>query len=196
MHRLKKLATVTVLLQFLALSCVNTSAFAAFYSTIGSGATNAKSSYDFSESSDKVDRSGYVLPGPTYPLIQNSYFTDDHGNILMILNVLGNVNRPGQIVVQEDADFATILTLAGGLKESANQKRVLVARKEPDTNGKQGYIVDISQFFAKGDRSSFMIFKPNDTIIIPEKGLSLEKITRLFGVAVTGVTGWYYIKNM
>jgi hypothetical protein len=157
----------------------------------------ASSSITSSEfATSNIESSGYSLPGPKYPLIQDSYFTDDHGNILMIVNVLGEVNRSGQIVVQEDADFATILTLAGGLKEGANQKKVLVARKEPDKNGAQGYIVDLSKFFAKGDRSSFINLKPNDTIIIPEKGLSLEKITRIFGVAVTGVTGWYYIKNL
>ncbi len=168
--------------------------FVTSWSTQSSAASSNLAVSEFSTSN--TESSGYSLPGPKYPLIQDSYFTDDHGNILMIVNVLGEVNRSGQIVVQEDADFATILTLAGGLKEGANQKKVLVARKEPDKNGAQGYIVDLSKFFAKGDRSSFINLKPNDTIIIPEKGLSLEKITRIFGVAVTGVTGWYYIKNL
>lgn len=181
MCNLKILTIVTLSLQFLFVSGLSTFSLAA-------------SGMDLSGSNTEAP--GYSLPGPKYPLIQDSYFTDDHGNILMIVNVLGEVNRSGQIVVQEDADFATIITLAGGLKEGANQKKVLVSRKEPDKNGAQGYVVDLSKFFAKGDRSSFINLKPNDTIIIPEKGLSLEKITRIFGVAVTGVTGWYYIKNL
>ena len=133
---------------------------------------------------------------PSYPLIHDSYFTDDLGNILMVVNVLGEINRPGQIVVQEDADFATILTLAGGLKDSANQKKVLVARKEPDRNGARAYVVDLRQFFSKGDRANFITLKPNDTIIIPEKGLTFEKITNLFGFVFAGATGVYYIKHM
>ena len=178
-------AMVTAALQCLTLTCVNASAFAA---------SNSLSGTDFTGVTDPS--SNVSIPGPSYPLIQNSYFTDDHGNILMIVNVLGEVGRVGQVVVQEDADFATIFTLAGGLKEKANLKKVLVARKEPDKNGAQAYLVDISQFFTRGDRSSFIIIKPNDTIIVPQKGWSLEKIASIFGYAMSGISGVYYIKNL
>ena len=140
---------------------------------------------------------GYkALAGPNYPLIQDSYFTDDVGNILMIVNVLGAVNKPGQIVVQENADFASILSLTGGIKENANLKNVLVSRKEPDSNGIQAYKVDLREYFKKGDRSSFVVLKPNDTVIIPEKGLTVEMVARYFGLIVSGATGVYYIKNL
>jgi len=185
MRWLKIVSLVTVSLQFLFFPFEN----------IQAAETNSLSRGDFPGSSDQL--AGYKpLSGPNYPLIHDSYFTDDFGNILMIVNVLGDVNHPGQIVVQEDVDFATILTLAGGLKESANQKKVLVARKHPDKNGAQAYEVDLRQFFAKGDRSSFIIIKPNDTIIIPGKGLTFEKIATIFGFVSTGAAGIYYIKNL
>ena len=129
------------------------------------------------------------LSGPNYPLVQDSYFTDDNGNILMIVNVLGEVNKQGQLVVRENVDFATILALSGGLKSQVNLKKVLVARREPDKNGVQAYVINLKEYYKHGDRSSFIALKPNDTIIFPEKGFNFEKLTRLVG----GVYPWVYI---
>jgi protein involved in polysaccharide export with SLBB domain len=136
------------------------------------------------------------LSGPDYPLDEDSYFTDDSGNILMVINVLGQVNKQGPMVVKEKVDFAKILALAGGIKDEANLKQVLVARQEPEQTGKQVYIVDLKKYYNEGDRSSFIALKPNDTIIIPEKGLSLRKVASVFSFVFTGASGVYYLKNM
>ena len=129
------------------------------------------------------------LSGPNYPLVQDSYFTDDSGNILMIVNVLGEVNKQGQLVVRENVDFATILALSGGLKSQANLKKVLVARQEPGKDGVQAYVVDLKEYYKHGDRSAFIALKPNDTIIFPEKSFSFEKFARIVNV----VYPWTYI---
>jgi len=129
------------------------------------------------------------LAGPDYPLVQDSYFTDDSGNILMIVNVLGEVNKQGQVVVRENVDFATILALSEGLKKDANLRHVLVARREPDRNGVQAYVIDLKKYYKHGDRSSFIALKPNDTVIIPEKSFSIDKLAKVIGV----VYPWAYI---
>jgi hypothetical protein len=118
------------------------------------------------------------LTGPPYPIAQESYFTDDAGNILMFVNILGQVARPGQFIVRENADFATILALTGGLRDDANLSKVLVIRHEPDENGKQAYVVNLKSFYKKGDTSSFISLRPNDTIIFPEKAISISKIAQ------------------
>jgi hypothetical protein len=123
------------------------------------------------------------LAGPSYPVAQDSYFTDDLGNILMVVNVLGEVAKPGQFIVRENADFATLFALSGGLRPDANLRRVVVARRVPDNNGKQAYVLDLKSYYKNGDRSSFIALKPNDTIIIPEKGITLEKIAHVMGIA-------------
>ncbi|NTW69229.1 MAG: hypothetical protein HGB23_05195 [Chlorobiaceae bacterium] len=126
---------------------------------------------------------------PNYPIVQNSYFTDDSGNILMFINVLGEVNHPGQIVVRENADFATLFSLTGGLKPTANLKKVLISRQNPEDNGNQVYKINLKNFYGEGDRSSFIALKPNDTIIIPEnKGLNLASISRIAAVFLSGVS--------
>jgi hypothetical protein len=125
------------------------------------------------------------MAGPNYPVVQDSYFTDDFGNILMIVNVLGEVNKPGQIIVRENSDFPTIFALAGGVKNSANLKKVIIARKTPDSNGKQAYRLNLKEYYEHGDRYGFIALKPNDTIIIPEKkGLSLDVLSRLAGITI------------
>jgi hypothetical protein len=172
--------TVSLLIlswQLMAISCMSVQAFAE------PGALSLL----FSEPETSMPRQDYnPLAGPNYPLIQNSYFTDDSGNILMLINVLGEVNRPGQIVVRENADFAAIFALVGGLKKTANLKKVIVARQEPDKSGAQAYQIDLKHFYREGDRSSFIALKPNDTIIIPEKKFDLDIISRIAGIAFSG----------
>jgi protein involved in polysaccharide export with SLBB domain len=133
---------------------------------------------------------------PVSPLVQDSYFTDDYGNILMIVNVIGEVARSGQFVVRENADFATILALAGGVKTDANLKKVLVARHEPDDNGKQAYIINLQHYYKEGDRSAFIALKPNDTIIIPETGFSLMKFAQTMSVAYPFLNTYYLLRNL
>jgi hypothetical protein len=122
------------------------------------------------------------LAGPDYPIAQDSYFTDDSGNILMYVKILGEVNRQGPMVVRESADFAEIIANAQGVKQNADLRKVIVARQKPDEKGQQAYIVDIKKFFKEGDRSMFIALKPNDTIIIPEKGLSLDKLAKISSI--------------
>jgi len=100
------------------------------------------------------------------------------------------------MVVKEKVDFAKILALAGGVKDEANLKNVLVARNEPDKNGTQVYVIDLKKYYKHGDRSSFMALKPNDTIIVPENGISLRKIASVFSFVFTGASGVYYLKNL
>jgi hypothetical protein len=135
------------------------------------------------------------LAGPSYPVAQDSYFTDDSGNILMFVNILGRVARPGQFIVRENSDFSTILALSGGLAVDADIKKVLVIRHVPDINGKQAYVVNLKPFYKKGDRSGFIAFKPNDTIIIPEKGVSLSKISQYTSLISPFIYMYYLIDN-
>lgn len=122
------------------------------------------------------------LSGPDYPIAQDSYFTDDSGNILMYVKVLGEVNRQGPMIVRESADFAEIIANAQGVKQNADLRKVIVARQKPDEKGQQAYLVDIKKFFKQGDRSMFIALKPNDTIIIPEKGISLDKLAKISSI--------------
>lgn len=135
--------------------------------------------------------------GPSYPLVQDSYFTDDFGNILMTINVLGQVYRPGQVIIQEDADLGTLLTMTGGVTQYGNPKKIIVIRKSPDPDGTQFYKVNFKKFLKNGDRSSFVVLKPNDTVIIPEdNGISLATISQLMSLLSGGFNSYYILKQI
>lgn len=132
--RFTKILTVALLsLQCMAFFGMSGKAEAAQYGT------SDISAQLFSGEQQQTTRQVYnPLAGPQYPIIQDSYFTDDYGNILMIVNVLGEVNKQGQLVVRENVDFATILALAGGIKQEANLKKVVVARQNPEKKRHSG----------------------------------------------------------
>ena len=182
MKALKVLATVRVVAALCLIVCfISIRVFVEPY-----GYSSISSSLSSERGQRSVSYEYNPLSAPAYPSYQDSYFTDDYGNILMIVNVLGEVNKPGQIVVRENADFSTILALAGGLKPDANLTKVVVARQQPDKDGKQAYKIDLDSYYKEGNRMAFIALKPNDTIIIPEKGLSLGKLARIMGIAVSG----------
>lgn len=181
------LRAAAVALQLLALPCTGATAFAEAFSSpviLSPDGVQRPVSYEYNP-----------LYGPNYPSLQNSYFTDDYGNILMIVNVLGEVNKPGQIVVRESSDFPTVLALAGGLKHDANLTKVLVARQELDKNGMQAYRIDLKKYFKHGDRSTFIALKPNDTIIVPEKGMSLNLLSKVLATALSGFSIFQILEN-
>ncbi len=180
MRILRLLVVFMLSLQTLLLPCINAEVLAAATTT----------------ATDAVPVAGYnPLNGPNYPMSQDSYFTDDVGNILMIINVVGDVGSPGQIVVRESADFATVLTRVGGPRSTANLKKVVLARNKPDKDGTQTYKINLKPFYEEGDRSAFIALKPNDTIIVPEKkGFNLESITAIAALIISGYTVYRIFK--
>ena len=101
------------------------------------------------------------------------YMTDEKGNILMYVNVWGEVQTPGHHLVYEGIDLGTLLSMVGGTKAGANLKKVRIHREEPDENNLFTYEIDLSRFIMKGDRSNFVKIKPNDTIFIPSNPTTL-----------------------
>ena len=96
------------------------------------------------------------------------YHTDKEGNILMSVNVWGHVTLPGNHLVYEGIDMATLLSIVGGPLPGANLKKVRLFREIPDENGLLSYDLNLHKFYKNGDRDNFIKIKPNDTIIFPQ----------------------------
>jgi len=136
-------------------------------------------------------------PGmPSYGLPLDTYFTDSSGNILMYVNVLGEVTKPGQYIVRQEADFGTLLSVVGGAKKSANLKKTKLMRYRPDKREQMTYTVDLDAYMEEGTRGQFVELKPNDTVIFPEdKGISFGDVTRYTGFGVSLITLLYLINR-
>jgi hypothetical protein len=175
---LKKLTVLILSLQILIIPCMNG------YAAVNDLVSSPPSTYK-------------PLVGPNYPIDKGAYFTDDFGNILMVVNVLGQVGKPGQLVVRENVDFAELLSLVGDAKEGANLKKVIVARTNPDSKEPQVYKVDLKKFYKEGDTSSFIALKPNDTIIFPAKdAVKLAEIAQIASILFSGVSYYLFIKRL
>lgn len=104
-----------------------------------------------------------------FQISSEKYLTDEKGNILMYVNVWGEVNQPGHHLVYEGIDFATLLSIVGGPIKGANLKKVKLHREVPDADGTLTYNINLNKFLVSGDRKDFVQIKPNDTILIPTK---------------------------
>ena len=104
-----------------------------------------------------------------FQISSERYLTDDKGNILMYVNVWGDVGSAGRNLVYDGIDLATLMSIVGGPNKGANMKKVRVYREVPDADGTLVYHIDLNNFINTGNRSNFIKIKPNDTIIVPQK---------------------------
>jgi polysaccharide export outer membrane protein len=80
--------------------------------------------------------------------------------------ISGGVKTPGVYRLRSETSLLQIITIAGGFTEWANQKKILVIRKE---NGKEKRItVNYKKIINGDDPGSNIILKSGDTIIVPE----------------------------
>ena len=80
--------------------------------------------------------------------------------------VSGMVARPGVFPLRSETTIAQIIPMAGGFTEWANQRKILVLRKE---NGKETRMtINYKKIMSGEDFSQNITLKPGDTIIVPD----------------------------
>jgi len=80
--------------------------------------------------------------------------------------VSGQVKTPGVFRLRAETNLVQIISMAGGFTDWANQKKILIIRKE---DGKERRITVNYKNIVKGDdKSSNIILKAGDTIIVPD----------------------------
>lgn len=79
--------------------------------------------------------------------------------------VSGQVRTPGVYRLRSETSLLQIIPMAGGFTEWANQKKILIIRKE---NGKEKRItVNYKKIISGEDPDANIILKAGDTIIVP-----------------------------
>jgi polysaccharide export outer membrane protein len=80
--------------------------------------------------------------------------------------ISGQVKNPGVYRLRSETSLLQIIPMAGGFTDWANQKKILIIRKE---NGREKRITVNYKKIVKGeDPGSNLILKAGDTIIVPE----------------------------
>ena len=97
----------------------------------------------------------------------NKYITSEDGILKIYVNVWGEVNIPGRVLVDEGVDLPTVLSFCGGPLQSANLKKIKIYRKETNSNVKI-LTIDLEEYLESGPENNIVI-KPNDTIVVSQK---------------------------
>jgi polysaccharide biosynthesis/export protein len=80
--------------------------------------------------------------------------------------ISGQIKNPGVYRIRSETSLLQIIPMAGGFTEWANQKKILIIRKE---NGKEKRMTVNYKKIVKGDDpSSNIILKAGDSIIVPD----------------------------
>ena len=108
-----------------------------------------------------------------FQISSEKYMTDDKGNILMYINVWGNVKNPGRHLVYDGVDLATLFSVVGGPSAGANMSEVRLYRESPSDWDQLIYEINMEKFIKSGNRSDFIKLKPNDTIVVKQKFSSM-----------------------
>jgi len=80
--------------------------------------------------------------------------------------ISGQIRNPGVIRLRSETSLIQIISMAGGFTDWANQKKILIIRKE---DGKEKRItVNYKKAVTGEDPNSNIILKAGDTIIVPD----------------------------
>ena len=113
----------------------------------------------------------YLVPG-----------TDNQ--LLMRINIWGEVQKPGFLEVPDRTDLLSALSLAGGPKDGAKLTKVKVIR---GFNGQQKtWEVNLKEAVNKGEVDKIPLLQPGDTVIVPKGGCRVfsKILTVAYNVAV------------
>jgi len=122
---------------------------------------------------DEIQAAGLTPLQLKESLIQRLKQFIDNPNVSVIVSetnsfkvyVTGQVRTPGVYRLKSETSILQIITMAGGFTDWANQKKILIIRKE---NGKEKRIIVNYKKIMKGDDPrSNIILKAGDTIIVP-----------------------------
>jgi len=110
----------------------------------------------------------------TVPINTQEYFAEARpGSVMMKVNIMGSVNKPGVYNVPVNSELNSVLTFAGGPSIDANIQKVMIRSKHGDNTKIKK--VDLEKFFKDSSENPY-ILKPNDYVYLQqsEKLISSE----------------------
>ncbi len=97
------------------------------------------------------------------------YVVGTEEQMVLPVNVLGNVRRPGQYLVPFRTDLISVIAYAGGFSENAKITEIKIVRSTSVESKKDVARViklDLKKYFEKGDKTQIPQIMPDDTIIV------------------------------
>jgi len=97
------------------------------------------------------------------------YVVGTEEQMLLPVNVLGLVQRPGQYLVPFRTDLISVIAYAGGFRENAKISEIKIVRSavvESNSSIARVIKVNLKRYFEQGDKTQIPQIMPDDTIIV------------------------------
>ncbi len=97
------------------------------------------------------------------------YVVGTEEQMLLPVNVLGLVRKPGQYLVPFRTDLISVIAYAGGFRENAKISEIKIVRSavvESNSGIARVIKVDLKRYFEQGDKTQIPQIMPDDTIIV------------------------------
>lgn len=105
------------------------------------------------------------------------YYLGSDDELLVPVNIWGFVQKPGQYMVPNNTDLISLISYAGGPKESARISKIRLVRHTPDA-GEKVIEINVKKYLQTGNQDLIPLLKPGDTIVI--KGTTFSWIQNFF----------------
>jgi len=92
------------------------------------------------------------------------YISSENGSVMMNVNIMGHVSKPGSYLVFDGVDLLTALSSAGGFLDGANLKEIIIYK----SNGVVEKI-NFHEYTRLNKTIDSIRLNPNDTIYVNQK---------------------------
>jgi len=121
----------------------------------------------------------------------------------IVVHVLGEVTRPGELRVQDNTNVLEALSKAGGGTEFANLNAVTITRLPQNvgidgTPAEQVIHVDIKEYLHRGGSKPLPVLEPGDVISVPRNNFSRWKTTAsvIRDLSIVASTYFLYLRTV
>ncbi len=87
------------------------------------------------------------------------------------ISVLGQVQKPGEVLMSARTSVMQALSQAGGLTPYADEGGIVIIRPKPDGRGKETIAYPYRDIAAGRDLDKDIDLKPNDVVFVPTMGI-------------------------
>lgn len=132
---------------------------------------------------------------------QGDYILGEERRLEIVVHVLGEVTRPGELRVYDNTNVLEALSKAGGGTQYANLSAVTITRVNPNPslNSRREQIihVNIEDYLHKGAKKPLPMLQPGDVISVPRNNLSRWKTTAsiIRDLSIVATTYFLYLRT-
>jgi protein involved in polysaccharide export with SLBB domain len=132
---------------------------------------------------------------------QGDYILGEERRLEIVVHVLGEVTRPGELRVNDNTNVLEALSKAGGGTQYANLNAVTLTRLRPNSGmnprGEQIIHVNIADYLRKGAKEPLPMLEPGDVISVPRNNFSRWKTAAsiIRDLSIVATTYFLYLRT-